>query len=295
MFDKEDEIDAVDLDQVEDDEPELEDEPEGLELYEGQDEPALDDGESEAVEEDDDTLTISIGDDEPEEDDTSKAPDWVRDLRKQHREEKKKVRELQEKLDELSGGGKPAQAAPKPTLESVDFDTDKYETELANWYESKRDRDLAEAAQKAEQETAEKEWTGRLESYKAAKSTLKVRDYDDAEEAVQDSLSVTQQGMILQGADSPAELVYALGRNPKRLKELSAMKDPVKFAFAVAKLETQLKRSPSKSAPKPERTLSGTGRASGSVDNTLERLRAEAAKSGDFSKVTQYKRSKQKT
>lgn len=294
MFDKEDEIDAVDLDQVEEDEPELDDEP----LDDEQDEPedeAEDDGEAEeAVEEEDDTLTISIGDDEPEEEDTSKAPDWVKDLRKQHRAEKKKVRDLQEKLDELSGGGKPAEVAAKPTLESVDFDTDKYETELANWYESKRERDLAEAAQKSEQETAEKEWTDRLESYKTAKSTLKVRDYEDAEEAVQDTLSVTQQGMILQGADKPAELIYALGRNPKRLKELGAMKDPVKFAFAVAKLETQLKRSPSKSAPKPERTLSGTGRSSGAVDNTLERLRAEAAKSGDFSKVSAYKRSKQK-
>lgn len=294
MFDKEDEIEAVDIDQVEGDEPELEDEPDSLELDETEDDPEAEGEEPEAVEEDDDTLTISIGDDEPEEDDTSKAPDWVRDLRKQHREEKKKVRELQEKLDELSGTGKPAQAAPKPTLESVDFDTDKYESELATWYEQKRERDLAEAAQKSEQEASEKEWADRLEGYKAAKSTLKVRDYDDAEEAVQDTLSVTQQGMILQGADSPAELVYALGRNPKRLKELGAMKDPVKFAFAVAKLETQLKRSPSKSAPKPERTLSGTGRSSGAVDNTLERLRAEAAKTGDFSKVTQYKRTKQK-
>jgi hypothetical protein len=74
------------------------------------------------------------------------------------------------------------------------------------------------------------------------------------------------------------------------VKELSSIKDPVKFAFAVAKLETQLKVSNRKAAPPPEKVVKGTGRVSGSVDSTLERLREEAAKSGDMSKVIAYKR-----
>ena len=67
----------------------------------------------------------------------------------------------------------------------------------------------------------------------------------------------------------------------------------MKFAFAVAKLETQLKVTQRKAATAPERTVQGTGNKSGTVDSTLERLRAEAAKSGDFTKVLQYKKSKQ--
>ncbi len=52
------------------------------------------------------------------------------------------------------------------------------------------------------------------EGYQSAKATLKVRDYDEAEDVVQDAFTVTQQGMILQGAvEKPCLLVYALGKN----------------------------------------------------------------------------------
>ena len=97
--------------------------------------------------------------------------------------------------------------------------------------------------------------------------------------------------MILQGADNPALVVYALGKNTKRAKEIASIKDPVKFAFAVAKLETTLKVNSRKTPPPPEKTVSGSGNSSGTVDSTLERLRGEASKSGDFSKVIAYKKS----
>ena len=84
-----------------------------------------------------------------------------------------------------------------------------------------------------------------------------------------------------------------LGKNPKKAKEISTITDPAKFAFAVAQLETQLKVTQRKAATAPERTVQGTGNKSGTVDSTLERLRTEAAKSGDFTKVVQYKKSKQ--
>lgn len=182
----------------------------------------------------------------------------------------------------------------KPTLEAVDYDTDRYEKELAAWYERKRSYDEAEAARRAEHEGVEREWKQKLEGYQSAKAGLKVRDYEDAEEVVQDNLSVTQQGMILQGAENPALLVYALGKNPQRAKELASIKDPVKFAFAVAKLETQLKVTSRKATSKPEPKISGTGRPSGAVDSTLDRLRSEAERTGDYSKVFQYKKQKAK-
>jgi hypothetical protein len=103
-----------------------------------------------------------------------------------------------------------------------------------------------------------------------------------------------QQGMIVQGADNAALVVYALGKNPKKAKELASITDPVKFAFAVAKLETQLKISNRKAQTSPERKISGTGRPSGAVDSTLDRLRADAEKTGDYSKVFQYKKQKHK-
>ena len=85
-------------------------------------------------------------------------------------------------------------------------------------------------------------------------------------------------------------VVYALGKNPKKAKEIAAITDPVKFAFAVAKLEKELKVTNRRAAPPPERTVQATGRVSGTVDSTRERLRPEAEKTGDYSKVFRYKR-----
>lgn len=285
MTDKAEEIDETDLDTFEAEEPEI-DEDEAEEIT-----AADEDDATEAEAEEEDGVVVTIGEEAPppEEEETERAPEWVRDLRKQYREEKRRNKELQEQLAATMGATKVAELGQKPTLEAADYDTERYEKELAAWYERKRKHDEAEAARQAEAETAEREWKQKLEGYQSAKATLKVRDYDDAEEVVQDAFTVTQQGMILQGADNPALLVYALGKNPKRAKELASIKDPVKFAFAVARLETQLKVTKRKASSKPEPTISGTGRPSGSVDSTLERLRKDAEKTGDYSKVYAYK------
>jgi len=119
-----------------------------------------------------------------------------------------------------------------------------------------------------------------------------VKDFEDAESFAMETFSVTQQGIVIQGAENPALVIYALGKNPQQAKELAAVNDPVKFAFAVAKLETQLKVSNRKAPPPPEKTVTGNGGAAGAMDATLERLRAEAERTGDYTKVTQYKRQK---
>lgn len=224
------------------------------------------------------------------------APKWVRELRRAQRELQRENRELKAKLETPTHTEtKPVQVGVKPTLDSCDYDSEKFEAELAQWYERKREADAADAKVRSEQEAQEREWKAKLDAYGKAKAELRVRDYDDAEEAVQQFLDVTQQGVLIEGADNPALLVYALGKNPAKAKELAAIKSPVKFAFAVAKLEKELKVSNrSKQAPPPERTVSGTGRISGAVDSTLERLRDEAARTGDMSKVLAYKRQQRK-
>ena len=250
--------------------------------------------EADGADEEDDFVAVTIGEEAPppEDEENERAPEWVRDLRKQYREEKRRNKELQEQLAKTTGATKAAELGEKPTLEKADYDTERYEKELAAWYERKRKHDEVEAARQAEAQAAEREWRQKLEGYQSAKATLKVRDYDEAEDVVQDAFSVTQQGMILQGAENPALLVYALGKNPKRAKELASIKDPVKFAFAVARLETQLKVTKRKASSKPDPKITGTGRVSGAVDSTLERLRADAERTGDYSKVFQYKKQK---
>jgi hypothetical protein len=251
-----------------------------------------DQGASGAAESDD--VVVTIGEEAPPaEEEHAQAPEWVRELRKSHRELQRKNRELEDSLKARTAETKPAVAlGVKPKLEDHDYDADKYEEALANWFERKRQVDEQTTKAEAEAKSANEAWQAKLASYGKAKTELKVRDFDDAEAAVQEALSSTQQGIILQGAENPALLIYALGKNPKKAKELASITDPVKYSFAVAKLETQLKVTSRKPAPAPERTVRGTGSVSGTVDSQLERLRAEAEKTGDHTKVIAYKRAK---
>jgi hypothetical protein len=239
-----------------------------------------------------DEVVVSIGEEAPPPEEQTQAPEWVRELRKTNRELQRQNRELQSKLQTTTTENKPVVLGPKPKLEDHDYDADQFEAALASWFERKRQADELNAKQEAEVMNQQKAWQAKLDDYGKAKAELKVKDFEDAEATAQELFNVTQQGIMLQGADNPALLVYALGKNPKKAQDLASIKDPVKFAFAVAKLEKDLKVTNRKAAPPPERIVSGTGRVSGAVDSTLERLREEAARTGNMTKVIQYKAQK---
>lgn len=245
-----------------------------------------------------DRIVISMdGEDLTQEDEEQKhAPSWVKELRKASREKDKKIRELEAKINAgTSSVTKPLTLPTKPKLEDFDYDPDVYEEKIGEWFETKRRHDAQVEASKKAQDDAEKAWQDKLTSYGKAKADLKVRDYEDAETYVQDKFNITQQGIILQGLENPALVVYALGKNHKKAAELAGIADPVRFAVAIGKLETQLKVTTRKSPPPPPKTVSGTGRVSGAVDSTLDRLRTEAEKTGDYTKVLKYKQQKKKT
>jgi desulfoferrodoxin (superoxide reductase-like protein) len=252
-----------------------------------------DDQTTEDGEGDSDEVIVSIGEEAPPPEEQTHAPEWVRELRKTNRELQRQNRELQGKLQSTAQTEtKPVVLGKKPSLEEHDYDADKFEAALANWFDRKRQADEAQAKQEAEVMNQQKAWQAKLDGYGKAKAELRVKDFEDAEAVAQELFNITQQGVVLQGADNPALVIYALGKNPKKAKELSDIKDPVKFAFAVAKLEKELKVTNRKAAPPPERIVSGTGRVSGAVDSTLERLREEAARTGNLTKVIQYKAQK---
>ncbi len=241
----------------------------------------------------DDEVVVSIGEEAPPAEEEVRAPEWVRELRKTNREKERRIRELEARLTATTTENKPVVImGPKPKLEDHDYDADRYEQALDAWHERKRQHDLETETVKKSELQQHQAWQAKLDSYGKAKAELKVRDYEDAEETVQQLLNITQQGVVLQGADNPALVIYALGKNPKKAKEIAGITDPVKFAFAVAKLEKELKVTNRRAAPAPERIVSGTGRSSGAVDSTLDRLREEAARTGNMTKVIQYKAQK---
>jgi hypothetical protein len=241
--------------------------------------------------EDDDEVIVSIGEASPaSEEDEVEAPVWVKDLRKSHKEQARKIRELEGQLKTVAPQAKPVELGDKPTLESCEYDETKFESELTAYHERKRQVDNEAETRKKEAENAQKAWQDTLAGYETKKVSLRVKDFSEAEDSVKETLSSIQQTIILQGSENSALVVYALGKNKAEASRLAKITDHIKFAFEVAKLEGKLKVS-AKKPPPPEKTVkSGGSSFAAATDKTLERLRAEAEKTGDLSKVVAYKR-----
>ena len=246
---------------------------------------------------DDDSIVVTIAGEKPpeEEEDQSAAPAWVKDLRKQHREAQKELRELRAQVNKPAADKQLPVLGKKPTMDDadIDYDADKFEEKLTAWHEAKRKIDEEQVKAQQQEQEQKKAWSAKLESYAEAKSKLKVKDYDDAEAVVMDMFDQTQQGIIIDVMDNPAHVVYALGKNRSIAEKMAAIKNPTKFLREMSRLEdTKLKVQSKKAAPPPEKTITGTGRVSnsGGSDAHLERLRAEADKTGDRTKVVAYMR-----
>lgn len=268
------------------DEPQGGDEQETLEGAEGED--TIEGGETE------EEVVVQIGNEEAPASEDEKAPEWVGRLRERQRELTKENAKLREQLN----AGKPANEKPalppKPKLADYDYDEDQYEKARDSWDEAKRRHDAWESEQQERVRQAQEAQRKLNEAYAASKTALKVKDFEVAEEVVADEFNEWQQAVIKAGASNPGAMVYALGKNPAKLRELASIKDPVKFTFAVAKLEDKVTvTTRAKGAkPAPEVTLRGGGSGSGTQTSkaTLDRLEAEAAKTGDRTKVVNYKR-----
>jgi hypothetical protein len=247
-------------------------------------------GEEAVQTEEDGPLVVQIGDDAPEEEE-AKAPEWVRDLRKRDRENQKRIKELEAQL------GKPADRpapSPEPTLESCEYDEDQFKVEWRKWNAEEAKREAAEREVEAQARAMEEAWQAKVASYNDAKAKLPVADYDDAEAFVQDTFDQTQQGLLIKIANDAPTLVYALGKNPAKAAALAGIKDYAEFVAAAVRLEMSVKTT-RKPATSPEKSLNvPTGTGVASTDSTLERLREEAAKTGDYTKVVRYKREKRK-
>jgi hypothetical protein len=265
-----------------------------------------------AAGEDDDETVITLGEaDEAqaaaaaEEAEVAQAPAWVRDVRKTNKELVRKMREQEAEIARLKGSGT-GTAAPtaivlgdRPTMadKDVDYDEDKYEAALAAWLQRKADVDAQQKAQTEARANEEKAWRTRVDAVEGAAAKLKVRDPEGALLAFESTFSVLQRGIIMgapEEASTSAALRYVLGTNPTRAKALAAVTDPVKFAMKLGDVIREMKVNTRKAAPVPERRVSGNVAGAAAVDNTLNKLREEAARTGNHSKVIAYKNAQKK-
>lgn len=250
---------------------------------------------------DDEEFVITAGDETPEpsgDDDFSgkPAPTWVKDLRKKEREARKRIKELEAQVQQAKPDDKPIEVGLKPKLSDFDYDEDQFESAVEQWHERKRQVEQQQALKQAEEEQAQQAWQTKMQSYEERRQTVaaKVRDFEEVEEAAKDKLTPTQQGILIHAAENPELIMYHLGKHPNKAKELAEITDPIQFAFAAAKLDSQMKIQTRKPSTQPERKPSGSAGLAGAVDQKLAQLEAEAARTGDRTKLIQYKKSLQK-
>lgn len=264
----------------------VEDEPNEEEIVDP--EKDSDEGDEEVVDENDEERVVTIGDPDPEE--KPKTPGWVKKLRKVNRKQESEIKGLKRRLEERSTETeKPPVIGEAPSLKSCNYDQKKFEQELLDHHEKKRKVETFEAEKKQAVEKQQESWAKRQTRYTERKAEHSFKDFGEAEELVTNTFDVTQQGIIVQGAEDSALVVYALGKNPEKLEELAKITDPVEFAVAIGRLESQLKVT-SKKAPPPEKKVSGKSGTLGGGDAALERLREEAEKTSDYTKVVAYKK-----
>lgn len=243
-----------------------------------------------------DVIVVQIGDEAEEDEDEffedegekKAAPSWLKELRKSNREQAKRIKELEAEKVAPRQAEEEEELPPEPKLEDFDFVEGDFKAALLEWADKKRKVEARKEEKAKAQKDAEDAWQAKLSGYAEKKRGLKVPDFDVAESYVKDTFDVTQQGIIIEVADDPALLTYALGKNKKRAGELANIKQPVQFIKALTLMEAQIKMTSRKGPPPPERGL--TGRTGGGADNTLDKLREEAARTGDMSKVLAYKR-----
>jgi hypothetical protein len=255
-------------------------------------------GENQAAPDDtDEELIVTIGEETPppEETDEKRAPKWLREVRQQNRELKRENRELKQLTAQSKPREQEPQLGPKPTLEACDYDADLFERRLDDWKERKIVSDRKAKEAKDAEAQRQEYFNSKFEAYSTRKAEVigKIKDFADVEETVLHALDDTQRGVVLAHAKDPALLLYAIGKDEKRLAELAKLSDPVEFIFAVARMETQMRTQSRKPSSAPEKSVKGSASTVGS-DKRLDQLYDEAARTGDLNKVRAYKASLKK-
>lgn len=204
------------------------------------------------------------------------------------RELRERNRELVARNRELEGGRKPEQieVGEKPTLESCEYDEERFETELDDWKARKAKAERIEQEREEEREKQAKVWQQAEADYAADKASLGIPNFEDAEAEVASILPESTRALLLKSGKGAA-LVAALHASPKTLEELSKL-DPVDAAMMIGELRSKVQMK-KRARPNVDRPVRGNA-ASTSADKELERLEKEAARTGDRTKVVQYKR-----
>ncbi len=210
----------------------------------------------------------------------------IKQLRQQVRELSKRVKHAPAEVDDDPEPVIP----PRKKLEDFDY----IQEELDAYDEAREKVILATADWKVRQAERERsrqaQQDAQAQAIETQRRALNVPDYEASSQKVRDRLTDTQIGIIINGTDNPAAVIYALGKSETRLDQIAGEGNMAKFAVMLGKLEKDMKVMKRKPAAPESRVTGATASASISSDKELARLEKEAEKTGDRTKVVAYKR-----
>ncbi len=240
--------------------------------------------EGEEQSEEGDETVIAFSDDEQEEETplVKKLRDQLRDVQRQAR----RVRN-----SPADDNDPEPQVAERPrSVADFDYDEDRFNAAIDEHLAAKEQHTEWKGRQTARdnaRKATEEEQAKRVEQQRKA---LGVSDYDARSATVKDTLSDSQLAILINGADNPAQLIYALGRSQTRLTLLSGEENLARFAVMLGKMEKEIKVT-KRTAANPESVVRGaTATFTQSNDKHLAMLEREAEKTGNRSKIQAYKR-----
>lgn len=226
----------------------------------------------------------------------------LKDVQRREQEQARRTRELEEQLQALRPAEPTIDVGAEPDLDNYtdEYDTltpeakAKFKADHAAWAQRKLDADAQKAQREQHQQQQHQQWQKRLVDVEEATGKLGVKDQKEAVQSFDSTFSIVQRGIVMGALDEPqtsALMRYALGRNTSVARKLAAINDPVKFAVAIGELKATMKVTKGKKiAPAPDKRVKSGASGVAAVGNTLDRLEAEAAKTGDRTKVARYHR-----
>jgi hypothetical protein len=231
--------------------------------------------------------TVFVFDEEeeqkPEEDSTV-----IRTLREVNRKMKKELKELKaQKTQE-----KALRLPPEPTIEDCDMDEELFKKRLREHDRIKAEIEAKENKKEEQKKKALEEWQQKKNRFNQKKKELmeKSDDIEEKQDIVLESLGNHRTAAIIDVCDNAVEMIQALGSNPGKLKQLAGTND-AQYLFVLGQLSREMKTITRKPTTKPERVITGDKPvSSGETDRKLKQLRAEATKTGDLTKVVEYRR-----
>ena len=208
---------------------------------------------------------------------------------------------LKMQLEQLAKAQGKERVKKPPTLADCGYDEGKFAEAMAQFVTetavpSVFSKQLEQHQTQAQQEQAKIARSNALEGHYQRADSLKVKDYDLAEEKAVELLGRDLVEDIAATADDSELLLYYLGKNPAKAEELKrvfAEKGPALGTYALGKIAAGLKTvptGPKKSTPDPDKPVDGAGPAGGTWQQRLEKARARADKTGDLTEVIKLKK-----